>query len=219
MIKICIVEDEESIANLIRMSLSQYGYSCTCIYDGLEAADLLEREHFDLLLLDIMLPGVDGYALLEYSKSLNIPTIFLTAKTGVNDRVKGLRMGAEDYISKPFEIAELVARVEAVLRRFHKIDKTICLSDITINCDSMTVTKNNTEIPLTNKEYELLLLFVRNPNIALYRETIYERVWGGEFDGISRTVDLHVQRLRKKLGLEQSLRAISKVGYRLEVTE
>ena len=219
MIKICIVEDEESIANLIRMSLSQYGYSCTCIYDGLEAADLLERETFDLLLLDIMLPGADGYALLEYSKSLNIPTIFLTAKTGVNDRVKGLRMGAEDYISKPFEIAELVARVEAVLRRFHKIDKTICFSDITINCDSMTVTKNNTEIPLTNKEYELLLLFVRNPNIALYRETIYERVWGGEFDGISRTVDLHVQRLRKKLGLEQSLHAISKVGYRLEVTE
>lgn len=219
MIKICIVEDEESIANLIRMSLSQYGYSCTCIYDGLEAADLLERETFDLLLLDIMLPGADGYALLEYSKSLNIPTIFLTAKTGVNDRVKGLRMGAEDYISKPFEIAELVARVEVVLRRFHKIDKTICLSDITINCDSMTVTKNNTEISLTNKEYELLLLFVRNPNIALYRETIYERVWGGEFDGISRTVDLHVQRLRKKLGLEQSLHAISKVGYRLEVTE
>ena len=219
MIKICIVEDEESIANLIRMSLSQYGYSCTCIYDGLEAADLLERETFDLLLLDIMLPGVDGYALLEYSKSLNIPTIFLTAKTGVNDRVKGLRMGAEDYISKPFEIAELVARVEVVLRRFHKLDKTICLSDIIIHCDSMTVTKNNTEIPLTNKEYELLLLFVRNPNIALYRETIYERVWGGEFDGISRTVDLHVQRLRKKLGLEQSLRAISKVGYRLEVTE
>lgn len=219
MIKICIVEDEESIANLIRMSLSQYGYSCTCIYDGLEAADLLERETFDLLLLDIMLPGADGYALLEYSKALNIPTIFLTAKTGVNDRVKGLRMGAEDYISKPFEIAELVARVEVVLRRFHKIDKTICLSDITINCDSMTVTKNNTEIPLTNKEYELLLLFVRNPNIALYRETIYERVWGGEFDGISRTVDLHVQRLRKKLGLEQSLHAISKVGYRLEVTE
>ena len=219
MIKICIVEDEESIANLIRMSLSQYGYSCTCIYDGLEAADLLECENFDLLLLDIMLPGADGYALLEYSKSLNIPTIFLTAKTGVNDRVKGLRMGAEDYISKPFEIAELVARVEVVLRRFHKIDKTICFSDITINCDSMTVTKNNTEIPLTNKEYELLLLFVRNPNIALYRETIYERVWGGEFDGISRTVDLHVQRLRKKLGLEQSLHAISKVGYRLEVTE
>lgn len=219
MIKICIVEDEESIANLIRMSLSQYGYSCTCIYDGLEAADLLEREHFDLLLLDIMLPGADGYALLEYSKALNIPTIFLTAKTGVNDRVKGLRMGAEDYISKPFEIAELVARVEVVLRRFHKLDKTICLSDITIHCDSMTVTKNNTEIPLTNKEYELLLLFVRNPNIALYRETIYERVWGGEFDGISRTVDLHVQRLRKKLGLEQSLRAISKVGYHLEVTE
>lgn len=116
MIKICIVEDEEAIANLIRMSLSRCGYSCTCVYDGLEATDLLERETFDLLLLDIMLPGADGYSLLEYSKSLNIPTIFITAKTNVNDRVKGLRMGAEDYISKPFEIAELVARVEVVLR-------------------------------------------------------------------------------------------------------
>ena len=219
MIKILIVDDEKAICDLIDMNLTAAGYSCKSVQDGLKALDLIEQEQYDLILLDIMLPGADGYALLEYSKSLNIPTIFLTAKTGVNDRVKGLRMGAEDYISKPFEIAELVARVEVVLRRFHKIDKMICFSDITINCDSMTVTKNNTEIPLTNKEYELLLLFVRNPNIALYRETIYERVWGGEFDGISRTVDLHVQRLRKKLGLEQSLHAISKVGYRLEVTE
>lgn len=219
MIKICIAEDEEAIANLIYMSLSKFGYSCTCVYDGLKAADLLERETYDLLLLDIMLPGADGYSLLEYSKTLNIPTIFITAKTNVNDRVKGLRMGAEDYISKPFEIAELVARVEVVLRRFHKLDKMIHLFDITINCDSMSVTKNNTTIPLTNKEYELLLLFVRNPNIALYRETIYERVWGGDFDGTSRTVDLHVQRLRKKLGLEHALRSVSKVGYRLEVTE
>ena len=111
MIKICIVEDEEPIANLIRMSLTKYGYSCTCVYDGLEAANLLEKERFDLLLLDIMLPGADGYELLEYSKYLDIPTIFITAKNALEDRVKGLKMGAEDYIVKPFEIVELLARM------------------------------------------------------------------------------------------------------------
>lgn len=218
MIEICIVEDEEAISNLIRMSLSKYGYHCTCVYDGLEAADLLEQGTFDLLLLDIMLPGTDGYSLLEYSRSLKIPTILITAKSAVDDRVKGLRMGAEDYIIKPFEVAELAARVEVVLRRFHKTETTIVFCNLTIDTVSMTVSRNGIKIPLTRKEYDLLLLFAQNPNIALYRETIYERVWGGEFDGTSRTVDLHVQRLRKKVGLEQELQAIPKVGYRLEVS-
>ena len=199
------------------MSLTKYGYSCTCVYDGIEAADLLERESFDLLLLDIMLPGADGYSLLEYSKSLEIPTIFITAKNSVNDKVKGLRMGAEDYIVKPFEIVELVARVEVVLRRYHKLGDTISVCGLVIDTVSMTVSRDGVKIPLTNKEYELLLLFARNPNIALYRDTIYERVWGGEYDGISRTVDLHVQRLRKKVGLEAELQSIPKVGYRLGV--
>lgn len=218
MVEICIVEDEEAISNLIRMSLSKYGYHCTCVYDGLEAADLLEQGTFDLLLLDIMLPGTDGYSLLEYSRSLKIPTILITAKSAVDDRVKGLRMGAEDYIIKPFEVAELAARVEVVLRRFHKTETTIVFCNLTIDTVSMTVSRNGIKIPLTRKEYDLLLLFAQNPNIALYRETIYERVWGGEFDGTSRTVDLHVQRLRKKVGLEQELQAIPKVGYRLEVS-
>lgn len=217
MISICIVEDEEPIANLIRMSLSKYGYNCTCVYDGLDAADLLEKQHFDLLLLDIMLPGADGYELLEYSKSIGIPTIFITAKNAVNDRVKGLRMGAEDYIVKPFEIVELVARVEVVLRRYNKLSEKIEICGLEIDTVSMTVSRGGVEIPLTNKEYELLLLFAGNPNIALYRETIYERVWGGEYDGTSRTVDLHVQRLRKKVGLEKELRSIPKVGYKLGV--
>ncbi|MBO5320119.1 MAG: response regulator transcription factor [Ruminococcus sp.] len=217
MINICIVEDEEPIANLIRMSLSKYGYNCTCVYDGIDAADLLERQHFDLLLLDIMLPGADGYELLEYSKSIGIPTIFITAKNAVNDRVKGLRMGAEDYIVKPFEIVELVARVEVVLRRYNNLSKKIEICGLEIDTVSMTVSRDGVKIPLTNKEYELLLLFAGNPNIALYRETIYERVWGGEYDGTSRTVDLHVQRLRKKVGLEKELRSIPKVGYKLGV--
>lgn len=217
MIKICIVEDEEPIANLIRMSLTKYGYSCTCVYDGLEAANLLEKERFDLLLLDIMLPGADGYELLEYSKYLDIPTIFITAKNALEDRVKGLKMGAEDYIVKPFEIVELLARIEVVLRRFHKLGEIIEICGLVIDTVSRTVFRNGNEIPLTNKEYELLLLFAGNPNIALYRETIYERVWGGEYDGTSRTVDLHVQRLRKKVGLEKELQSIPKVGYRLGV--
>ncbi len=217
MIRICIVEDEKPIANLIRMSLSRSGYQCTCVHDGAEAADLLEKSYFDLVLLDIMLPGIDGYALLEFIKSLEIPVIFITAKNAVADRVKGLRMGAEDYIVKPFEIIELIARVEVVLRRYQNISDVLLVAGLTIDTVSMSVNRDGEEIPLTNKEYELLLLFARNPNIALYRETIYERVWGGEYAYGSRTVDLHVQRLRKKTGLEEHLRAIPKIGYRLEV--
>lgn len=218
MIRICIIEDEKPIANLIRMSLSRSGYQCTCIHDGIEAANLLEQENFDLVLLDIMLPGADGYTLLEYIKTLEIPVIFITAKNDVADRVKGLRMGAEDYIVKPFEIIELIARVEVVLRRYHMLDEILHVAGLTIDTVSMTVQRDDEPIILTNKEYELLLLFARNPNIALYRDTIYERVWGGEYIYGSRTVDLHVQRLRKKAGLEQ-LRAIPKVGYRLEVRQ
>ncbi len=217
MIRICIVEDEKPIANLIRMSLSRQGYHCTCVYDGMEAADLLEQESFDLVLLDVMLPGTDGFTLLEFVRTLGIPVIFITAKNSVSDKVKGLRMGAEDYIVKPFEILELIARVEVVLRRYHKLDDVLQIGGLSIDTVSMVVRRDEEEILLTNKEYELLLLFARNPNIALYRETIYERVWGGEYDGESRTVDLHVQRLRKKTGWQKLLRAIPKVGYRLEV--
>ena len=218
MIRICIIEDEKPIANLIRMSLSRSGYQCTCIHDGIEAANLLEQENFDLVLLDIMLPGADGYTLLEYIKTLEIPVIFITAKNDVADRVKGLRLGAEDFFVKPFEIIELFARVVVVLRRYHKLDEILHVAGLTIDTVSMTVQRDDEPIILTNKEYELLLLFARNPNIALYRDTIYERVWGGEYIYGSRTVDLHVQRLRKKAGLEQ-LRAIPKVGYRLEVRQ
>ncbi len=217
MIRICIVEDEKPIANLIRMSLSRSGYQCVCVHDGMEAADLLEREVFDLVLLDIMLPGADGFTLLEYIKTMEIPVIFITAKNSVTDKVKGLRMGAEDYIVKPFEVLELIARVEVVLRRYHKLGDVIEIGGLTIDTVSMIVRRGDFEIALTNKEYELLLLFARNPNIALYRETIYERVWGGEYTCGSRTVDLHVQRLRKKTGWEKKLQAIPKVGYRLEV--
>lgn len=217
MIRILIVEDEKPISNLIRMSLTRAGYHCSCVYDGIAAADLLEAgETFDLILLDVMLPGADGFELMSYIQPMGIPVIFITAKNSVNDRVKGLRMGAEDYLVKPFEIIELLARVEVVLRRYHKLDSVLEVGGLRIDLRSMQVLRGGQEIALTPKEYELLLLFAQNPGSALYRETIYQRVWGGDYLNTSRTVDLHVQRLRKKVGWEHLLVAVPKVGYRLE---
>lgn len=216
MIRILIVEDEAAISNLITINLKKAGYFCHCVLDGDQAADILEKQYFDLILLDVMLPKIDGFELMTYIKSLDVPVIFLTAKASVEDRVKGLRLGADDYLTKPFEIVELLARVEAVLRRYHKTDNILKTGDVVIDTASRIVWKKEQLINLTKKEYELLLLFVRNKNIALYRETIYERIWGGEYFGDSRTVDLHVQRLRKKVGLEDKIVAVYKVGYRLE---
>lgn len=216
MIRILIVEDEKPISDLITMNLKKAGYHCACVFDGAAAADILEKQYFDLILLDVMLPKIDGYELMNYIKSLDVPVIFLTAKASVEDRVKGLKLGADDYLTKPFEIVELLARVEAVLRRYHKTENILKTDDIVIDTASRIVWKNQQPINLTKKEYELLLLFIRNKNIALYRETIYERIWGGEYFGDSRTVDLHVQRLRKKVGLEEKIVAVYKVGYRLE---
>jgi len=217
MIKILIVDDEKPINDLIEMNLTEVGYTCTCAYDGIEACNYLEEEHFDLVLLDIMLPGADGYEVLDYIKPMEIPVIFLTAKGTVEDRVKGLKLGADDYLTKPFEIVELLARVESILRRAGKTQTEIEIDNIIIDTRSRSVRRGNREIALTMKEYELLLLFARNRNIALFRETLYERVWGSDYMGDSRTVDLHVQRLRKKLHWEDKIKAIYKVGYRLEV--
>lgn len=197
--------------------MSKEGYKCTCAYDGISAADLLEKNRYDLVLLDIMLPGFDGFALIDYIRPMDIPVIFITAKGSVEDRVKGLRAGAEDYIVKPFDMVELLARVEVVLRRYNKIDSVIEICSVTIDTYSRQVKKDGREIHLTPKEYDLLLLFARNPNRAMYRETIYERVWGEEFLYGSKTVDLHVQRLRKKLDWENHIQAVNKIGYRLEV--
>lgn len=218
MIRILIVEDEKAISDLIYMNLTDAGYQCTCALDGMTACDLLEENTYDLALLDIMLPEVDGYELLEYIRPLEIPVIFITAKAGVNDRVKGLDLGAEDYIVKPFEIVELLARVKVVLRRYHKLGEShIQLKQIQIDTENRKVLKGHKEIELTPKEFDLLLLFAQNPNITLFRDKIYEHVWETDFTGDTRTLDLHVQRLRKKLGLEDCLKTIYRCGYRLEV--
>lgn len=216
MISILIVEDDRAISELVRINLEDAGYQCTCAYDGISAANILETERFELAIFDIMLPGADGYELLEYVKPLELPVIFLTAKGEVTDKVKGLRLGAEDYLTKPFEIMELLARVETVLRRYHKSETTLHFQDVTVDTSSRSVEKAGEKINLTAKEYELLLLFLRNKNIALFRERIYECVWREEYMGDSRTVDLHVQRLRRKLHWEAYLKAVYKIGYRLE---
>ena len=217
MIRILVVEDEKPISNLLRMSLEKAGYSCTCVFDGAKAAAYLEYDRYDLILLDIMLPEIDGFELMEYIRPMEIPVIFITARGKVADKVKGLRAGAEDYIVKPFEIAELLARVDVVLRRCRKSEAVLNVGGLMIDTYSMRVSKDEEEIHLTKKEYDLLLLFVQNPGRALYRDTIYEHVWGGEYQYGSKTVDLHVQRLRRKVGWEDRLRAVNKVGYRLEV--
>ena len=214
MLQILVVEDEHSISNLIKINLTRAGYACDCAYDGLAAVDMLDKKPYDLVFLDIMLPGADGYEIMDYIAPLEIPVIFLTAKASVADRVKGLRMGADDYLTKPFEIIELLARVESVLRRYHKTEQVLTEGNLVIDTASRTVTKKGETISLTKKEFDLLLLFVRNKNIALYRETIYERIWGGEYMGDSRTVDLHVQRMRKKAGLEEQIQTVYRVGYR-----
>lgn len=217
MIEILIIEDEKPISNLIRLSLSKQGYVCTCVYNGAEAADLLETHRYDLVLLDVMLPEIDGFELMEYIQPMEIPVIFITAKNAVSDKVKGLRAGADDYIVKPFEIVELLARVDVVLRRYKKTETVLRVGGLEIDTYAMQVRRDELAISLTKKEYDLLLLFAQNPHRALYRETIYERVWGEEYQYGSKTVDLHVQRLRKKLGWEHALQAVNKVGYRLEV--
>lgn len=219
MIRILIAEDEQAISDLIALSLTQAGYTCVQAMDGLAAADRLEQQTFDLALLDIMLPGCDGYELLDYIRPLGIPVIFITAKGSVADRVKGLRLGADDYLVKPFELVELIARVESVLRRYQKGITHFSLYGVEVDSLSRRVVKHGEDISLTRKEFDLLLLFLQNKNVALFRETLYERVWGEEYTGEGRTVDLHVQRLRKKLGWEDKITAVYKVGYRLEVTE
>lgn len=217
MTRILVVDDEKPIANLIRMNLIRQGYECTCAYDGKEAADELERNMYDLVLLDIMLPKYNGYELLSFIRPMNIPVIFLTAKGDLEDRVKGLQLGAEDYIVKPFEIAELIARVEVVLRRYKKLTNDLHILDIDIDFDGHSVIQNGNRLDMTPKEFDLLVMLCQNPNTALFREELFERIWGSDFMGETRTLDTHIQRLRRKLGWYDYIKTVYKVGYRLEI--
>ena len=212
--RILIIEDEKAIADMVKMCLTKNGYICETVNDGIAAAGKIEETRYDLALLDIMLPGIDGYDLIEYIKQYKIPVIFVTAKASVSDRVKGLRLGAEDYIVKPFDLDELLARVETVLRRYDKTRRIINVGKIRIDTLPRSVFLCGESVQLTAKEYDLLLLLVRNKNIALYREYIFEQVWQEPYFGNTRTIDLHIQRLRKKLDLGDAVEAVYKVGYK-----
>lgn len=216
MSKILIIEDERDIEELLRFFLEDSGYEVAVARDGLEGITAFQKDRYDLILLDIMLPEVNGFELMEYIREYHIPVIFITARSRLEDKVKGLGLGADDYITKPFALAELIARVECVLRRYHKGQEKILFRDLEIDAVSRVVRRNGENIELTMKELDLLLLFLRNRNITLFRDRIYEEVWEGEYDGESRTVDLHVQRLKKKLGLHTSIISVRKIGYRLE---
>ena len=196
--RILIVEDDEAIANLLYMDLSDEGFLCSCASDGKIAADMLENESFDLILLDIMLPEIDGYELLEYIKPMDIPVIFLTAKSSVKDRIQGLKMGADDYITKPFQSGEVTARIEAVLRRYGRKSNELSFADVTLHLESRKVYQGGKEMELTVKEFDLLAELIQNKNVAQYRSRLYEKVWKEPFAGDTRTLDTHIQKLRKK---------------------
>lgn len=215
--RILIVEDEEAIAKMISMNLKVSNYDTKIFYDGEEAAQsLLEDSKYDLALLDVMLPGKDGFELLEIMKAYKIPVIFLTAKDDVASKIQGLKGGAEDYIVKPFEILELLVRVEKVLERANKLEGTLIIGDVEINLKEHVVYKEGQEIVLKPMEFQLLAVLAKNKNIAISRENLLKMVWGTEYFGETRTVDVHIGQLRKKLDLGDKIKTVSKLGYRLE---
>lgn len=215
--RILIVEDDEAIARMIAMNLKVAGYDTRIFLDGLEAYEaLLEDNNYDLALLDVMVPGMNGFELMPEVAKYDIPVIYVSARDDLNSKLTGLTGGAEDYITKPFEILELLVRVEKVLVRNHKIDSTIEVAGLVINADEHTVKKNGREISLKPMEFELLLVLVKNKNIAISREKLLSMVWGIDFAGETRTVDVHIGQLRKKLDLYDNIKTVSKLGYRFE---
>lgn len=218
MAKILIVDDEEKIRELIKLNLEVAGYECDEADNGEDALKQVKENTYNLVLLDIMLPNIDGYEVAESLVKDNVPVIFLSAKDGTLDKVKGLKIGVEDYITKPFETIELLARVENVIRRYSKEDTSIVeFKNIKVDVPSRLVYLNDEQVYLTAKEIDLLLVLIKNKNIALTREKLLELVWGYEYYGDTRTVDMHIQKLRSKLLLEEDIVTVHKYGYRLVV--
>lgn len=217
MAHILIVDDEASISELILMNLTMVGHTGFTAFDSKEALEAIKGQKFDLCLLDIMLPGEDGFSLIDKFKQINLPVIYLTAKGSLTDRVKGLKLGAEDYIVKPFETLELLARIEVVLRRSGKVNPSFTYKEVEVKLEERLVFKSNQVIDLTAQEFALLEVLIRNRNLALSREKLLENAWGYDYVGETRTVDMHIQRLRKKLDWEDVIKTVYKYGYRLEV--
>ena len=223
MIKILIVEDEKPIADLLDMSLTAAGYSCDCLDNGVAAADAVEKKRYDLILLDVMLPGIDGFELMEFLAPLEIPVIFITARSALKDRIRGLKLGADDYIVKPFEMKELIARINAVLRRTEIPEDTrkrLVFDKLEINLDSYELTVDGKKVDTPPKELELLYHLASTPNRVYTRNQLLDEVWGFDYFGDSRTVDVHIKRLREKVenvSDQWALKTVWGVGYKFEV--
>lgn len=219
MIKILVVEDDSGIRDLIELTLNMESYITMTAEDGEEAFNKIQNEKFDLILLDIMIPKIDGFKLIRMIHDKSVPVIFLSAKSQVQDKILGLKLGAEDYITKPFEPLELLARIEVVLRRKKsnkKEENIIKYHHLLIQTNKRLVKSNDVIVQLTLKEYNLLLTFLNNINNVLTREVLLEKIWGFDFYGETRTVDMHIKQLRAKLDLKEYLKTVYKVGYILK---
>lgn len=217
--KILVIEDDNAISELICMNLEAAGYEALPLLDGVEAEVFLrdaEEKNIALALVDVMLPGKDGFALMDDLQRAKIPVIYLTAKDDVISKVHGLKSGAEDYIVKPFEVLELLVRIEKVLKRTGRSQEKIQIRDVLIDLKEHSVTKAGQKVQLKPMEYELLVTLAKSKNVAFSREELLNRIWGTDYMGETRTVDVHIGQLRKKLDFYDVIRTISKTGYRLE---
>ena len=215
MAHILIVEDDKSINNLIKKNMELVGHSCISVFDGNAVYDVIENTNFDLILLDVMLPGRDGFEIIKDIQGI-APIIFLTARGAVHDRIMGLKHGADDYIVKPFDMLELAARIEAVLRRTQKSEKSFKLGEVTIDLDGRQALLQGGLVDFTPQEFALIEALINNRNIALSRDKLLEIAWGYDYGGDTRTVDVHIHNIRKKLGWEKIIKTVYKLGYRLE---
>ena len=215
--RILIIEDDEAISQVIRLNLECADYEVTAIDNGLTARNMLEQEHnYDLALLDMMLPGLDGFTLLPKLQEYGIPVICLTAMADARHEIQGLRGGAEDYIAKPFDMLALMVRMEKVLRRSGKFNQVYRFQSLTLDSGSRRLTRNGEEIILPPLEFDVLAVLMKNKNRTVSRERILNEIWGQDYFGDIRTVDVRIANLRKKLNLSEQIRTVSKAGYRLE---
>lgn len=220
-IRLLIVDSDPVVQETLRFGLAEAGYRCTVVGDGLAAANQLEINTFDLVLLETALPSLDGFELLDYARQIKAPCIIISSRAEVADRVRGLRAGADDFIAKPFAMQEVLARVEAVLRRCSSISSeteplVLSYDEFVINTRSHRLLRDGERVELTPKEFDFFVMLVKNRGHVLYRDQLYQSLWDMEYDGTTRTLDLHAQRIRRKLDLGDRLTAVYGVGYRLE---
>jgi len=213
---ILIIEDDPAIVNLLTCQLQYAGFLCDSASDGLEGEKKVKENRYDLVILDLMLPEIDGFTLLEQIKKREIPVIIISALDQVGDRIKGLESGADDYLCKPFESVELVARIKCVLRRWEKIQPVLEIDGFTIHFEQKKVFRGAEEVPLTPKEYDLLECLAENQGIIFSRRRLLDRIWGYNEIVDSRTVDMHITRLRAKLETK-TIQTVYKRGYRMEI--